>query len=133
MIIAAQIIHGTDLMNLSILSYMEVACAPAGRAVVTLALSRSVTYPVSVSSKPLQVTAGLKPSRQFAAAFRDLSGNRPESLHVYPNYEAPLVRLGDDSEREIVKLKGDADTSIPREGQSGPRYSYYSELEPPGG
>jgi putative SOS response-associated peptidase YedK len=43
--------------------------------------------------------------RQFANAFRDLSGNLPGSLHVYPNYEAPVVRLGDDGEREIVKLK----------------------------
>lgn len=43
--------------------------------------------------------------RQFVRALRDLSGHNQSSLDVYPNYRAPVLRIGQDGERELVSLQ----------------------------
>ena len=43
--------------------------------------------------------------RQAVRASRDLFGNLPPVLDVYPNGEAPIARVGRDGEREIARAK----------------------------
>lgn len=41
----------------------------------------------------------------FVRAYRDLSGFNEPSRDVYPNYAAPVVRVGEDGQREVVPLQ----------------------------
>ena len=40
---------------------------------------------------------------QFTKAFRDKAGWNEPSVDIYPNTLAPIVRVGDDGQREIVR------------------------------
>ncbi|MBP2551197.1 putative SOS response-associated peptidase YedK [Neorhizobium galegae] len=40
---------------------------------------------------------------QFTKAFRDRAGWNEASFDVYPGYQAPVVRVGDDGNREIAR------------------------------
>jgi putative SOS response-associated peptidase YedK len=40
---------------------------------------------------------------QFTKAFRDRAGWNEASFDVYPGYQAPVVRMGDDGNREIAR------------------------------
>lgn len=40
---------------------------------------------------------------QFTKAFRDKAGWNEPSFDVYPNTQAPIVRVGEDGQREIVR------------------------------
>ena len=43
--------------------------------------------------------------RRIAAAMRDTTGNLPPLPGIFPDYEAPIVRTGEDGERELVKAR----------------------------
>ena len=43
--------------------------------------------------------------RALTRTFRDMTGNLPPSLDVYPDYPAPVVRIGEDGKRELVNLR----------------------------
>jgi putative SOS response-associated peptidase YedK len=41
---------------------------------------------------------------QFTKAFSDKAGWNEPSLNVYPGYQAPIVRVGEDGQREIARV-----------------------------
>lgn len=41
----------------------------------------------------------------FTRALRDLAGNFEQSIDIYPDYAAPIVRNGLDGERELVRVR----------------------------
>jgi len=41
---------------------------------------------------------------QFTKAFSDKAGWNEPSLDVYPGYQAPVVRVGEDGQREIARV-----------------------------
>lgn len=43
--------------------------------------------------------------RALTRTFRDITGNLPPSLDVYPDYPAPVVRTGEDGKRELANLR----------------------------
>ena len=43
--------------------------------------------------------------RRITKAMRDTTGNLPPLPGVFPDYEAPIVRTGEDGERELVKAR----------------------------
>ena len=51
------------------------------------------------------VTTTQEAIRQIARVARDRAGNLEPSLNVYPNYDAPVVRLDGEGERELVRLR----------------------------
>ena len=51
------------------------------------------------------ITTSQEAIRQLSVALRDLFGNLPPSYDVYPDYPAPIVRVGSDGEREIARAR----------------------------
>lgn len=47
-------------------------------------------------------TKGQEAIRRAARAMRDLTGNLPSMPGIFPDYEAPIVRTGDDGVRELA-------------------------------
>jgi putative SOS response-associated peptidase YedK len=41
-------------------------------------------------------------TRRITKAMRDRTGNLPQLPGIFPDYEAPIVRTGDDGERELL-------------------------------
>ena len=51
------------------------------------------------------ITKGPQAIREFTQAMRDHVGNMPPLPGVFPDYFAPIVRSGEDSERELVMAR----------------------------
>jgi putative SOS response-associated peptidase YedK len=51
------------------------------------------------------ITKGQQAIVQFTRAMRDRAGNLPPLPAVFPDMFAPVVRTGDDGERELVRLR----------------------------
>ena len=44
-------------------------------------------------------------NRRITGAMRDTTGNLPPLPGIFPDYEAPIIRTGEDGERELVKAR----------------------------
>ncbi len=51
------------------------------------------------------ITKGQAAIREFTRAMRDRTGNLPSLPGVFPDYPAPVVRNGDDGERELTMMR----------------------------
>ena len=51
------------------------------------------------------MTKGQQAIRELAGAMRDITGNLPMLPGIFPDYAAPIVRTGVDSERELVMAR----------------------------
>ena len=69
------------------------------------------------------VTTTREAVMQFTKAFSDKAGWNEPSLDVYPGYQAPIVRLSEDGQREIAHLGHAVAASLCEELRSG-RHQY---------
>lgn len=51
------------------------------------------------------LTTSQQAIREWSRAMRDVTGNLEPSLNIYPDYLAPIVRVGADGERELVRVR----------------------------
>lgn len=51
------------------------------------------------------LTKGQDAIRRLAGAMRDTTGNLPSLPGIFPDYEAPIVRKGEDGMRELVRAR----------------------------
>ncbi|MDV2967090.1 SOS response-associated peptidase [Nitratireductor aquimarinus] len=51
------------------------------------------------------LTTSQQAIREWSRAMRDVTGNLEPSLNIYPDYYAPIVRVGADGERELVRVR----------------------------
>lgn len=51
------------------------------------------------------LTKGQQAIREMARAMRDRAGNLPSMPGIFPDYRAPIVRTGEDGERELVTAR----------------------------
>jgi len=51
------------------------------------------------------LTTSQQAIREWSRAMRDVTGNLEPSLNIYPDYPAPIVRVGADGERELVRVR----------------------------
>ncbi|KFB10853.1 SOS response-associated peptidase [Nitratireductor basaltis] len=51
------------------------------------------------------LTTSQQAIREWSRAMRDVIGNLEPSLNIYPVYLAPIVRVGADRERELVRMR----------------------------
>jgi putative SOS response-associated peptidase YedK len=51
------------------------------------------------------VTTNQEAIRRLFGGIRDVIGNLPPTPGVYPNYDAPIIRNGDDGERELARAR----------------------------
>ena len=52
------------------------------------------------------VTKGQQPIRDLFAVKHDRAGNLPPLPGIFPDHAAPIVRVADDGERELVMARG---------------------------
>ncbi len=79
------------------------------------------------------VTSNREAMRRLAQAFNDSIGNMPELPGIYPDYFAPIVRLDNQGEREIVlarwglpSLKEET-TEKPNRGTTNIRHPWFAD------
>lgn len=69
------------------------------------------------------ITKGQTAIREFTRAMRDRTGNLPSMPAVFPDQEAPIVRTGEDGERELV---------LARWGMPSPSFALQNRQTDPG-
>lgn len=69
------------------------------------------------------LTKGQQAIREFTRAMRDRTGNLPTMPGIFPDYPAPIVRMGEDGQRELVSA---------RWGMPSPKFALQGKSADPG-